>query len=811
MHALKQYKRVDRGLPDYLNWGSCIAPGIVLCKDGSLLSGRYFKGRNLAHANDSDWYAVSESINKALCKLSGGWSIWVDDVRLPVSHFTDPVHNHFSAGGIAELIETERRTTLTQEGACLESEYVILLHYMPPHKNKGMLVNLLYDKDDNETARSSAASAILIGFQRTLNEFDDQVNAHVDLHPMQDRRWVDMAGRQQFRSDLVNYLNFCVSGELIDIPLPPDGCYLDAVIGEKTVVPGNFPKIGDMFVAAIGISGYPFPSGSTPGILTTLDLLPFPLRWSSRYIVLEQSEAEKQSKAIEARWTQKAKGLKGYLVTGAATDPDATEMGIDAADMLKRTRSATEGTGYYTVNVILMDENLSVLEENARVVRRVIRNAGYPTRLETINAMEAWLGSLPGHCVPNVRRSPIHTRNLADLLPLTAPWQGLPENPCPYYPPHSPPLLQAITVGLTPMNISLHTDDRAHCLTFGPIGSGKSTLLATVSAQALRYKNATVWAFDKGRSLMPTFRAIGRYYDIANDAMSFCPLAVLDTETDVSWAVEWIGACYHLQTGTQLQPLQTDAVFRAIQSLANSSHRSLSHFIRQVQDPAVRDAMLFYTVQGPLGHLTDAESDGLDENNVCGFEIGELMGMGERSLIPVLLHLFRRFTRLLKGQPAYLLLDEAWTMLGHPVWREKLREWLKELRKANVSVTMATQSLSDATRSGLLDVLLESCPTRFYGANPAAMIGTEDEPGPRQQYQKFGLTDAEIELIRQAVPKRHYLFSTLDGAALVDLRLGKKTLAFVGAGSKEQLAQVDYLFREYGNQWTTHWLQECAA
>ena len=41
--------------------------------------------------------------------------------------------------------------------------------------------------------------------------------------------------------------------------------------------------------------------------------------------------------------------------------------------------------------------------------------------------------------------------------------------------------------------------------------------------------------------------------------------------------------------------------------------------------------------------------------------------MGERNLIPVLLYLFRRFERTLTGQPAYLLLDEAWRMLGHPV------------------------------------------------------------------------------------------------------------------------------------------------
>ncbi|MGQ0516121.1 hypothetical protein ACT453_33815, partial [Bacillus sp. D-CC] len=65
------------------------------------------------------------------------------------------------------------------------------------------------------------------------------------------------------------------------------------------------------------------------------------------------------------------------------------------------------------------------------------------------------------------------------------------------------------------------------------------------------------------------------------------------------------------------------------------------------------------------------------------FEIDDLMKMGDANAIPVLLYLFRRFERSLNGQPAMLSLDEAWVMLGHPVFREKLREWLKELRKKN--------------------------------------------------------------------------------------------------------------------------------
>lgn len=97
-----------------------------------------------------------------------------------------------------------------------------------------------------------------------------------------------------------------------------------------------------------------------------------------------------------------------------------------------------------------------------------------------------------------------------------------------------------------------------------------------------------------------------------------------------------------------------------------------------------------------MGHLLDAETDGLSLSDFTVFEIEELMNLGEKFALPVLLYLFRRIERALHGQPAVIILDEAWLMLGHPAFRAKIREWLKVLRKANCLVLMATQSLSDA-------------------------------------------------------------------------------------------------------------------
>ena len=140
----------------------------------------------------------------------------------------------------------------------------------------------------------------------------------------------------------------------------------------------------------------------------------------------------------------------------------------------------------------------------------------------------------------------------------------------------------------------------------------------------------------------------------------------------------------------------------------------------------IKDALHHYTVDGPMGQLLDAEEDGLALGAFQTFEVEELMNMGERNLVPVLTYLFRRIEKRLTGAPSLIILDEAWIMLGHPVFRSKIREWLKVLRKANCAVVLATQSLSDAARSGILDVLIESCPTKIFLPNEEA--GTAGTP-----------------------------------------------------------------------------------
>ena len=87
---------------------------------------------------------------------------------------------------------------------------------------------------------------------------------------------------------------------------------------------------------------------------------------------------------------------------------------------------------------------------------------------------------------------------------------------------------------------------------------------------------------------------------------------------------------------------------------------------------------------------------------------------GSTAVLPVLTYLFRRLEERFDGAPTLLMLDEAWVFLDDPLFAGRIREWLKTLRKKNVSVVFATQSLADIQRSPIAPAIIESCPSRIF-------------------------------------------------------------------------------------------------
>ncbi|CAE6507978.1 MAG: VirB4 family type IV secretion/conjugal transfer ATPase [Nitrosomonas sp. PRO4] len=799
---LDKYRSKDTGFADLLVYAAVVEDGIIVGKNGALMAAWQFCGADTASSTDVEREQVSLHINQALSRLGNGWMIHVDAIRKPAQGYSDKGLSNYP-DPVTAAIDQERRELFERIGELYESCFVVTLTFLPPMLAQRKFVEMMFDDDTANPDFKSRTKSLLQYFERECTNFESRLSSTFELTRLKSRQQINEDGNATTLDDFLSWLQLCITGNDQPMVLPSNPMYLDTILGGQEMWGGVVPKVGRNFIQTVSIEG--FPLESTPGMLNILSELPGVYRWSSRYIFMDTHEAVAHLDQYRKKWKQKIRGFfdQVFNLQSSHVDEDALNMTEDAQSAIAETNSGFVAQGYYTSVVVLMMEDRAALEDAARKVEKAINHLGFAARIETINTMEAYLGSLPGHGVENVRRPLINTMNLADLLPVNTIWTGKAQAPCPMYPPNSPPLMHCVTQGATPFRLNLHVRDLGHTFMFGPTGAGKSTHLALIAAQLRRYKNMSVYCFDKGLSMYPLTKAVGgQHFTVAGDdeALAFCPLQFLESKGDRAWALEWICTMVELN-GITVSPQQRNEISLAITNMHQSGSHTLSDFLVTIQDEAIREALKQYTIDGMMGHLLDAEEDGLHLSSFTTFEIEELMNLGEKYALPTLLYLFRRIERSLQGQPAAILLDEAWLMLGHPVFRAKIREWLKVMRKNNCLVLMATQSLSDAANSGILDVIVESTATKIFLPN----VFARDEEAAAL-YRRMGLNARQIEILAAAVPKQHYYTVSENGRRLYELALGPLALAFVGSTDKESIATIKNLYVQYGDRWVDQWL-----
>jgi type IV secretion/conjugal transfer VirB4 family ATPase len=447
--------------------------------------------------------------------------------------------------------------------------------------------------------------------------------------------------------------------------------------------------------------------------------------------------------------------------------------------------------GYYTATVTVWDEDLEAVYEKQREIERVINGLGFVTITESINSVEAWLSSLPGHANANVRMPLMHSLNLSHLLPFSAVWAG------PEYNKHlkAPPLLYARTSGNTPFRLSNHIGDVGHQMILGPTGAGKSVLLNVMAAQFTRYKDSQVFIFDKGGSFYALTSGVGgQYYEVGDTGKSglvFQPLSGIDVMGERVWAQDWIMGLF-VNENIEMTPEIREIIWNALNNLSEVplKQRTLTGLKSFIQDKRLRMALDNYTLGGPYGEILDCDEEFFDSSDWQCFEMEELMST-PNIIAPVLAYIFHVLEKRFDGRPTLMILDEAWLFLDHPMFASKIKEWLKTLRKFNVSVVFATQSVSDAINSSLMSALNESCPSRIFLPNDRA-----NEPAVSEGYESLGLNARQVQILSHAVPKRQYYFQSHKGNCLFELGLGPIAIAFCAASRPEDKKSVRAILEE---------------
>jgi type IV secretion/conjugal transfer VirB4 family ATPase len=802
MLNLTEYRRPADRLADHLPWAALVAPGVALNKDGSFQRTLRFRGPDLESATEAELVGACARLNNVLRRFCSGWVLFFEAERFeapgyPDSVFPDPA---------SWLVDEERRASFEQRPATdhrraandnnsggrhrwdaatsqvhFESAYHLTLLYLPPADQVARAERALLETAEPEKGRdwrqdlaafiaeTERVRDLLSGFMPEVEVLDD--------------------------GETLTYLHGAISSRRHHIAAPETPIYLDAILADTPLSGGIEPMLGDQHLRTVTVLG--FPNLTHPGILDALNHQDFAYRWVTRFIALDKTEAGKTLTKLRRQWFNKRKSITALLREVLYNQPvqlldsDADNKVVDADLALQALGGDHVAFGYLTTTVTVMDADRLRAEEKRRAVERVVNGVELTCIREGVNAVEAWLGSLPGHAYANVRQPIVHTLNLAHLVPLSSVWAGPARND------HlnGPVLLHAETSGSTPFRVSTHVGDVGHMLIVGPTGAGKSVLLALLALQFRRYAGSQIYVFDKGFSARAAVLAMGgEHHALGSDgSLAFQPLRGIDDPAERSWATEWIGALLAHEK-VIVTPEVKEAVWSALISLASApaEERTLTGLSVLLQSNALKAALLPYTLDGPFGRLFDAAENRLALTDVQCFETEELMHE-TGVVLPVLTYLFHRLEERFDGRPTLLILDEAWIYLDNPLFAARIRDWLKVLRKKNVAVIFATQSLADISSSSIAPAIIESCPQRIFLPNDRAI-----EPQSREAYERFGLNDRQIELIARATPKRHYYLQSRRGNRLFELGLGPIALTLCGASSPADQQRIDRVLAEYG-------------
>ena len=789
---LAEYRSSNARLADFLPWAALVDEGIVLNKDGSFQRTAKFRGPDLDSAVPAELVAVAGRLNNALRRLGSGWALFVEAQRhaagaYPPNTFPDVA---------SALVDAERRAQFEEAGAHYESSYYLTLVYLPPAEGAALAERLLYEGSNRPVGAD--AREVLAGFVDRTNRVLQLIESF-----MPKCGWLD-------DQETLTYLHSTISTKRHRVRVPEIPMYLDALLADQPLTGGLEPMLGTAHLRVLTVVG--FPTATVPGILDDLNRLAFPYRWSTRALMLDRTDAVKLVTRIRRQWFAKRKSVAAILKevmtneASALLDTDAHNKAIDADAALQELGTDQIGEAFVTATVTVWDGDPRAADEKLRLVEKVIQGRDFTCMIETVNAVEAWLGSLPGHVYANVRQPPISTLNLAHMIPLSAVWAGEVRD----HHLKAPPLFFARTEGSTPFRFSLHVGDVGHTLVVGPTGAGKSVLLALMALQFRRYPDGQVFAFDFGRSMRAAALAMdGDWHDLGGAVagetdgfMSLQPLADIDDVSERGWAAQWIDSILSREK-IDVTPETKDHVWTALTSLASAPHeeRTLTGLSVLLQSNILKRALQPYCLGGPYDRLLDAENEHLGSSSVQVFETDGLIGTAVAPA--VLAYLFHRIEGRFDGRPTLLIIDEGWLALDDADFAGKLREWLKTLRKKNASVVFATQSLADIDGSAIAPAIIESCPTRILLPNDRAI-----EPQIMTIYRRFGLNDRQIEILARAIPKRDYYCQSRRGDRLFELGLGEVALALTAASSKADQALIEQVLAEHGREnFVSGWLK----
>ena len=446
-------------------------------------------------------------------------------------------------------------------------------------------------------------------------------------------------------------------------------------------------------------------------------------------------------------------------------DDGAAGLIADLGGCLREIEITGNYFGKFSLTIVLYDRDQAKVR---RAVAECFKALGTHDAVlieEGYNLLNAYLSVIPGNRAFNLRRLWLLNTNYADLSFLFAPHTGETHHA------HIDQEYLAVleTNSSTPYFLNLHYQDVAHTMILGASGSGKSFFLNFLITNLQKYQPLT-YIFDLGgsyESLTKLFDGSHLRVGIEHRSFTINPFQLAPTNENLHFLFSFVkvliesgGYAMTSKEGRDLYEqignlYEVDPEQRRLFTLSNILSRNVAqHLDRWVEG-------------GQYGSVFDNLEDNL---TFAAFQTFDFEGMDKypQVLEPLLFYVLHRanasiFDPALGTRFKAFVMDEAWRFLKNDTIRRYITEAVKTWRKRNAALILATQSSDDLERSEMLGVIVESCTTKMFLANPGM---------DRNAYREtFHLNETEAALIAALVPKQQILIKRPDLSKVVNLNV----------------------------------------
>lgn len=787
--------RLEGSINNFISLSSVVDSGVVMCRDGELVSSFLAKGISFETADDIDLDQAISNLNILYRTIARS------DFAVQIHRLRRPIKDELTACkplGFARDLSLGYNQTIGQSRLVATELYLtLIMKKRTAIKSKYKSKELI---EEEIQKRLEDFKNVSDQFERSLSRFNVVKLKEYEQNGV-------------FFSEQLSFYNFLITGKMQPVRLPFAPLYeaLGAVqIFAGTDVLEIQTANSKQFAQCVELKD--FTQDTYSGILNGLlypdksHIKPYVFIETQTFCFLSKIEGQKFLQLQQKQLI--ASEDAGFSQIQAMTD--AID-GVVNGDF---------SIGEYSYSLMVFGDSIELVKQNTQDAVKKLQDEGFLPFVSTLALSAAYFSQLPCNFEYRPRLARITSLNLAHLAPLHNFNSGKRDGN-----PWGEALALLTTPSDQPFYFNFHTSPAnensfdkktlGNTTIIGTSGSGKTVLLNFLISMAQKYRDdgskLTVIFFDKDRGAEIAIRALnGGYLSIQNGIPTgFNPFSLDNTEANVQFLISFMKLLIKMD-GQPILVSDELALTEAVKSVMSMPKelRRISliplylpqGLTKEEKENSLAKRLFRWVNDGDLAWVFDNAVDDLDFDRYPNFGIDGTDFLDNPQVrTPIGFYLLYRMESVIDGRRFFFVMDEFWKWLLDDAFSDFAFNKLKTIRKQNGFGVFATQSPSDVISSPIAKAVIEQSATQIFLPNPRA---------DRDDYiNGFKVTESEFYLISQLGEDSRLMLIKQGHHSVIcrlDLSAFKQELKVL-SGSTDNILFVEELIAEYGPDPST-WL-----